>query len=395
MTHDNGTTQRHRDLWSLGLRFSALMRRGAGPRFKPSPAALAAVQSALEPLGVRLNVAELAKEERREGIRVDITSGAARIHGTDVAALFSLGWAAGDLVPFADVSLHDDVPPPTEQTIAAARRFLEESAPLTEPVRSELAEIRGWCEAVVRGWATSCDVRELGLQINEAFGEGCAEEAPDPDVDLPSTVHTATPEHVVQMIAMHHIVCSICAMRMRPSSMLRGSITEGIHAYNDQSESHFVIGWCPQGIVGFAFHKYAGHDEIDVPEEERDPMRLVPGLPEALQRLAIQLSNSAGRWFTSGFYVTPGARRLEPGFEDDGSDHFKVLCEPARDALFKRRGDWARIRSITAEQGELGVPSPNAQCPAAATLRRRRPPSCSRRRRRWSAIPSSPSKRRM
>ncbi|NUP13194.1 MAG: ankyrin repeat domain-containing protein [Polyangiaceae bacterium] len=345
--------QRYRDLWRLGLHFASLAR---GSRTKLKPAAIEPVRDVLEPLGVRLNVGKLATEEGRDATRTTISAAVARVHGSDAAPIFSLAWAAADVRPWTEVEpgiVPDQIPPIGRDTSAAAQRFLTESAGLEEPVRSELAELRGWCEAVVSGWARSCELAEFGQLVAEVFKREDAAEAADPDADTPSSLQTATPGHVVEMIVLHHLVCSIAALRLGPSSMFRGDIYEGVHAHDDQSESHFIVGWNRHGIVGFGFHKYAAHEEIDTPEAERNPMRHLPGLPSALLPLAEQLSNQRGRWFTAGFYLTDTARRIEPGYSDDGSAAFKAFVGPPREALFKPPASWAMLRSLLREQAEL------------------------------------------
>jgi hypothetical protein len=195
--------------------------------------------------------------------------------------------------------------------------------------------------------------KELCELIDEPFKDAGEAEPVDADADEPSTLKTATPAHVIEMIVMHHIVCSLYALLGEPMSEFRGSVREGEHMYDDCSESRFLVGWNEHGVVGFAFHKYLGSEESDTPPEQRDPMRHVPGIPEELRALATRLSNRADRWWTAGFYLTKGARRIEPGISADGSEHFKILVGPARAALFQRPGRWAALRSITPDQGEL------------------------------------------
>lgn len=349
------STTKERDLWRLGLAMSACLRGPGGPRARPKPAALNGVKDVLETLGVRVAVSTLGDEQARASTRVAIESAAARLYGAGAAPIASLGWLAGDLLRWAGVRRGscDPALEPDRATAEAAQRFLHASESLAEPARSELEEVRGWCEAIVGGWVVNLRAKELCELIDEAFRDAPQAEPVDPDADEPATLETATREHVIEMIVMHHIVCSVFALGGDPSSQFHGTVREGEHTFNDSSESHFIVGWNEHGVAGFAFHKYACHEEIDTPPEERVPMRHLPGLPEELRPLATQLSNRAQRWWTAGFYLTKRARSIEPGFDDDGSEHFKVLVGPAREALFQPPAQWMVLRSITSDQAEL------------------------------------------
>lgn len=342
-----------RDLFRLGIQFAKYVRGDGGSR--PQPAALVSTKHVLDALGVRVSPESVASDAGREQIRAQIHDAIARTHERGAAPLFSLGWCAAEVRVWADAydpNQPFSLAPPDENVVRSARRFLDEVEAIRLPARIELAEIEGWCQAVAAGRVHSLVTLDFGAYVDDAFLDGTPRAPPKSAIDEPSTFQTATPAHIVEMVALHHIVCSIAGMRMSSTSLFYGDLGEGMYAYDDEQESHFVMGWNEHGVVGFAFHKYAAGEESDVPEDERNPMRHVPGLPRELADLARELSNQERRWFTSGFYLTQSARWIEPDHEYDGSEHFHVFAGTPRDALFGK-GDWAQNRSIRPDQAEL------------------------------------------
>ncbi|MFO0554482.1 MAG: ankyrin repeat domain-containing protein [Polyangiaceae bacterium] len=332
-------------LWNLGRRLSSVFRGADKSRFSPKPDALAAFGRTLDKLGVRIALAELSKLEPQARAKeiAKIRDGAGPI--------VSLGWSAQLLSEYASLEPNERGPM-AEAARGEALRFTRESAELDPKTKRAVAELRGWCEAIAGGWAEDpYNLSELALLVDELYPGG---EQADSDADTPVTFRTATVDHVVMMIVMHHIVSTISALRCGPSSMFHGGVKDGRHAFNDQSESHFIVGWNEYGVVGFAFHKYACEEELELEPAERKPMRWVPDVPPALLPLATELSNQAGRFFTAGMWISRDGKRNQDGAGgEDGSNHFQALSSAPREALFKRPGHWAALRSITTDQAEL------------------------------------------
>lgn len=336
-------------LWNLGRRLGAVLGAASGERFRPKPRALAGLEPALDALGVKVSLEDLARANREDrATAIDaIRKGAGR--------LASLGWSAQWLRDYASLE-ENERPPLSEKAREVASRFILESAELEGRERRDVAEIRGWCDAIAAGYARPpYDLSELARLVDEVYAkEGDGAASADADEDSPVTFRSATADHVVMMAVLHHIVSTISGLRYGGASVFRGGVKQGIHAYDDESESHFIVGWNDAGVVGFAFHKYACEEERELEPDARDPMRWLRGLPPELEPLGNELSNQAGRFFTAGMWISRAGERHQDGVGgEDGSSHFKALTSAPREALFKKPGYWAQLRSITTDQAEL------------------------------------------
>ncbi len=108
-------------LWNLGRRLGAVLGAASGERFRPKPRALAGLEPALDALGVKVSLEDLARANREDrATAIDaIRKGAGR--------LASLGWSAQWLRDYASLEANER-PPLSEKAREVASRFILESA---------------------------------------------------------------------------------------------------------------------------------------------------------------------------------------------------------------------------------------------------------------------------
>ncbi len=219
----------------------------------------------------------------------------------------------------------------------AAAKILELAKNLPEPTRAELAELLGWCEALVHGWIVEWhyDPSELTELVDEAFPP-----AVELDPEPPCTFESATVDHVVGMV----ILCGILMRDYSDGSMLAGNKGKGWYFFTDQSESDMAAAWDEHGVVAVGFHKYAG------PAGEALTAAL-PGLPAELEPLAQKLEQRRGPAASVGLWITREGQRgqLEGHGEDDGSKYLRTLTSGPRKALYGSPGDWCEADRVTGE----------------------------------------------
>ncbi len=354
MTTSIPSNQALRDLWLLGRRFAAFTVGSGNTRVKPKSQLLQPPAPTLESLGVTVDAASLgsakpaARRAQLEASRAQIAEAAARHHGPAARPVFALGEAAMGLDSYANEETPTQRPDLLEGAKGPAASFLAAYQSSEEPVRSELEELAGWCEAITSGRAgLFWDVHELAQLLEEPFREGAAPEAPEPEADPAYDFRTAPLDHVRKMIVLHQVLCIITSIRYAggSSSMFRGDLQAGIHAYDDISESNFAVAWDEQGIVGLAFHKYA---------EGTDGAHWLGKLPAALEPLAAKLPRGHG--WTCGFWITHDRRhRAEYSGEHDGSDYIDAFTSSARATLLTSKDNWAASRSLTEDQADVAL----------------------------------------
>jgi hypothetical protein len=350
MTASTPSLQALRDLWLLGRRFAAFSVGASSARFVPKMSALKSSAATLERLGVAIDAGALAgatpakRKKLFEGLRRGIADAAARLHGPAARPVFALAAISVALDPFARAE-RQDLPHKLAAAQKPAAAFLAESEELEDPVFSELAELRGWCEAIENGFAQQCDNLELAQLLEEAFWDG-SPEAPEAADEPNYNFRSAPIEHVITMVVMHHVICTMGAIRSGPGpTTFEGDIRSGEHTYDDQSESHFAVAWSEHGIVGLAFHKYA---------EGTDADRWLRDLPASLRPLLDRFPQGDPGW-TSGFWITRDARHLDRAEGEDGSNYFEEFTCSPRVTLHERPNAWAERFGLDEARAELAV----------------------------------------
>ncbi len=271
--------------------------------------------------------------------------------------LASLGAAAAELKEWLEAACRADRVPSVAPITAAAERFMNGYGELDPPARAELAEISGWCEALRGGWFEYLEPWEFPLLLDEAFAPPDAPWVRSPERVIAPTPAVESgpgaPDYVLRNIALHHVVCAIAALDGHMQSTFEGDLGAGAQTYTDSSEFTIVIGWTAQGVVGFGFNKLGPSEDRRRPKAQRDPLRWLPELPDALRPLATTLSSRMDRLFTSGFYATADVQRVEPdpGADNDASDELERFLL-ASGAMLPR---WCDLRGVPRKLGKLAL----------------------------------------
>lgn len=347
-------------LFRLGVETaSCALRLGKGAAQRR----LSPFESLLESLG--LKAAELASGQG-DTLRARVGAAAVRAFGEEAKPWFELGWFAAEILPAALKAKPwwEGASPaePTPTALEAAWRFLDQCRAVAPNDLAPLEEIRGFCEAIAGGWAfETCDLTEYPKLVAEAFALGAEQRAaPSAKRARPRSFETAKLQELLEMVALRYLLGAIASLRKSggTSALFDGALDgTGHYADSDESESWFIVGWSPAGLVGLAFHKYAGALEVRRSLAKRDPMRLLTNLPEELEPVADTIIDYQDRLFTAGCWVqgsnARGRGHLSRSEHDhDGGEHFRAFAASPEEVLFKKPG-WARYFGVSKEQAEV------------------------------------------